>query len=54
MLSELFDQRLEQLDESKIDNYVSKIRYRTLESQIASYRNLLQSLHLDDESINLD
>lgn len=54
VLSELFEQRLEGLNEAKIDSYIQKIRYRTLETQIASYRNLLTSLNLQDESVNLD
>ena len=54
VLSELFDQRLEHLNEGKIDHYIQKIRYRALENQLTSYRSLLQSLNLEEDSVNLD
>jgi len=54
VISELFDQRIDKLDEAKIDDHLQKIRLRVLEQQLNGYRSLLRNLNLNEESSNND
>jgi len=52
VLSELYDRRLNGLDEGKVDHYIYKIRSRIIDQMMADYEKMLQSLRLNESDAN--